>query len=159
MSSSNLSLAVFTSVSKNFLHPRREIGPQYEGEKGYYYPWGVFLQEDDRRDGRWASGPAWVSSEWQATEAGAVQILPYGLDGHQVKDVVGSMQLQRIVLLTDRIEVSPSCSNGWRPCLVGPGWCDRIDLGFLDGLPAFANSAPLRSCSGLAQADSITRPK
>lgn len=66
----------------------------------------VCAQEDDRRDGRWASGPAWVSSEWQAREAGAVQILPYGLDGHQVKDVVGSMQLQRIVLLTDRIEVS-----------------------------------------------------
>ena len=38
-----------------------------------------------------------------------MQILPYGLDGHQVKDVVGSMQLQRIVLLTDRIEVSLSC--------------------------------------------------
>ena len=41
-----------------------------------------------------------------------MQILPYGLDGHQVKDVVGSMQLQRIVLLTDRIEVSHRCFIG-----------------------------------------------
>lgn len=81
---------------------------------------GIFcVQEDDRRDGRWASGPAWVSSEWQATESGAVQILPYGLDGHQVKDVVGSMRLQRIVLLTDRIEVSHSF-------LIGPCWGDRV---------------------------------
>ena len=73
------------------------------------------MQEDDRREGQWAGGPSWVSSEWQATEAGAVQILPYGLDGHQVKDVVGSMQLQRIVLLTDRIEVS-------HPCFIGLCW-------------------------------------
>ena len=35
-----------------------------------------------------------------------MQILPHGLDGHQVKEVVGSMQLQRIVLLTDRLQVS-----------------------------------------------------
>ena len=85
-------------------------------------------QEDDRRDGRWASGPAWVSSEWQATEAGAVQILPYGLDGHQVRDVVSSMQLQRIVLLTDRIEVSHSF-------LVGPCW-GNVVIPFGDALPA-----------------------
>ena len=68
-------------------------------------------QEDERREGQWAAaGPSWVSSEWQATEAGAVQILPYGLDGHQVKEVVGSMRLQRIVLLTDCIEVGPPCA-------------------------------------------------
>ncbi len=64
------------------------------------------MQEDDRREGYLAAGPSWASSEWAATEAGAVQILPYGLDGHQVKEVVGSMQLQRIVLLTDRLQVS-----------------------------------------------------
>ena len=52
-----------------------------------------------------AAGPSWTSTEWQAREAGAVQILPYGLDGEQVKEVVGSMRLQHIVLLTDRIEV------------------------------------------------------
>ncbi|CAK0785286.1 hypothetical protein CVIRNUC_008492 [Coccomyxa viridis] len=51
-----------------------------------------------------AAAPSWASSEWQASEAGAVQILPHGLDGHQVKEVVGSMQLQRIVLLTDRLQ-------------------------------------------------------
>ena len=64
------------------------------------------LQEDDRREGHLVAGPSWASSEWAATEAGALQILPYGLDGYQVKEVVGSMQLQRIVLLTDRLQVS-----------------------------------------------------
>lgn len=63
------------------------------------------LQEDDRREGHLTGGPSWTSSEWAATETGALQILPYGLDGHQVKEVVGSMQLQRIVLLTDRLQV------------------------------------------------------
>jgi hypothetical protein len=66
----------------------------------------LLLQEDDEREGDLAAGPFWASSEWAATEAGALQILPYGLDGHQVKEVVGSMQLQRIVLLTDRLQVS-----------------------------------------------------
>ena len=67
----------------------------------------ALAQEDDRRlPSLAAAAPSWASSEWQASEAGAVQILPYGLDGHQVKEVVGSMQLQRIVLLTDRLQVS-----------------------------------------------------
>ena len=68
----------------------------------------VLAQEDDRSLAplATAAAPSWASSEWQASEAGAVQILPHGLDGHQVKEVVGSMQLQRIVLLTDRLQVS-----------------------------------------------------
>ena len=73
------------------------------------------MQEDDGRKPFLAAGPTWTSTEWQAREAGAVQILPYGLDGDQVKEVVGSMRLQRIVLLTDRIEV------GHHPC--GPSPC------------------------------------
>ena len=67
----------------------------------------ALAQEDDRSlTSLAAAAPSWASSEWQASEAGAVQILPHGLDGHQVKEVVGSMQLQRIVLLTDRLQVS-----------------------------------------------------
>ena len=96
----------------------------------------VPAQEDDRRLGHLAAGPSWASSEWQATEAGAVQILPYGLDGHTVKEVVGSMQLQRIVLLTDRLQVRPCGAvlkfprrTGKRSCLAdgfGTACDDRI---------------------------------
>lgn len=63
------------------------------------------MQEDDRRKPFLAAGPTWTSTEWQAREAGAVQILPYGLDGDSLKEGVDSMRLQRIVLLTDRVEV------------------------------------------------------
>ena len=71
----------------------------------------ALAQEDDRSSAPLAAAaPSWASSEWQASEAGAVQILPHGLDGHQVKEVVGSMQLQRIVLLTDRLQVTSSGS-------------------------------------------------
>ena len=51
-----------------------------------------------------------------------MQILPHGLDGHQVKEVVGSMQLQRIVLLTDRLQVSNMETLPHELCLIESTW-------------------------------------
>lgn len=53
---------------------------------------------------------SWSSSSWYRgpVDSRAVALFPHGVDGHLVKEVVTSMKLQRGVLLTSSLQVSPS---------------------------------------------------
>ena len=119
----------------------------------------VLVQEDDRSPASLAAAaPSWVSSEWQASEAGAVQILPHGLDGHQVKEVVGSMRLQHIVLLTDRLQVS-SAEAFCREMRPIKSACppQALNVGHTLDIP-FSGLYALEVCGNFCLTMTLTRP-
>lgn len=69
------------------------------------------VQEDsvyqERRLGGGAADSSWSTVGWYGgtVDEAAIAILPHGLDGHQVKDVIAGMGLQRSVLLTPHLHV------------------------------------------------------
>ena len=84
----------------------------------------VSPQEDeallqDRRAGGVGAEASWASVHGALADPSAVAILPHGVDGHLVAEVVAGMRLQRSVLLTSQLHVRDAA-----PPLVHPGSCD-----------------------------------
>lgn len=61
----------------------------------------------ERRSGGAGAESTWSTVGWfgGAVDAAAIAILPHGLDGHAVKDVITGMGLERSVLLTPHLHV------------------------------------------------------
>ncbi len=61
----------------------------------------------ERRSGGAGAESTWSTVGWfgGAVDAVAIAILPHGLDGHAVKDVITGMGLERSVLLTPHLHV------------------------------------------------------
>ena len=67
----------------------------------------------DRRAGGAGAEASWSSVHDAYADASAVAILPHGVDGHLVAEVVAGMRLQRAVLLTSQLHVRRPLGAGF----------------------------------------------